>query len=269
MYKKRLIPVLFLKDGWMVRSNGFIFHQYIGDPIAHVKRMVDWNVDELIILDIGEKDFNFQHQRTDYKYKPVSSLLDFINMIASECRIPLTFGGKINSIEDIRLRIQNGADKVSANSIFFKDPKIIEKAAKIFGQQAIVASIDYKLINASPIVFCNRGKVNINKSLEEWSVYVENCGAGEILLNSIDKDGKATGYDLEVIDTISNKVKIPIIACGGAGKKEHFLNCYKKTSASACAAGNIFHFKENEYVNTKKYLRLHMDNIRYSRNINE
>ncbi len=263
MYKKRLIPVLFLKDGWMVRSEGFVFHQFIGDPISHVRRMVDWDVDELILLDIGEKEFSFQHQRIDYKYKPVSSLLEFINMIASECRIPLTFGGKINSIDDIKIRIQNGADKISINTLFYKNPNVIEEAAKIFGKQAIVASIDYKIIDSSPIVFCDRGRLNTKKSVEEWAIFVENCGAGEILLNSIDRDGNAMGYDLETINVISNKVKIPVIACGGAGRKEHFLSCYSNTSVSALAAGNIFHFKENEYPNSKKYLHSKMKNIRF------
>ena len=264
MFKRRFIPVLFLKDGWMVRSERFEMHHYIGDPVSHVRRMVDWDVDELIVLDIGNKESKFSHHRPDFKYRSLNTLNDFINLIASECRIPLTFGGKMRSFEDIQTVIKNGADKVSVNTLLKSNPEVVLKAAKSFGRQAIVASVDYKIINGEPIVFCDHGSKNIKIGVLDWIKYIEKYGVGEILLNSIDRDGMAEGYDIETIDMVSNSINLPLIACGGAGILGHFYNCFKNTSASAVAAGNIFHFKENLYPQAKQFLQSKLKDIRYN-----
>ena len=169
--------------------------------------------------------------------------------------MPLTLGGKIRSFNDIKLRIEHGADKVSLNSCFYNKPEEIRKAIKVYGKQAIVASIDYKLVNNTEYsVFVNGGEDNINYSPEEWAKEVEKIGAGEILLQSIDDDGKATGYNLEIINSISKNITIPMIACSGAGHMRHILDCYNKTSVEAIAAGNIFHFTENAYPRIKDFL---------------
>ena len=262
MYKRRLIPVLFLKDGWMVRSQSFEFHQYIGDPVHHVRRMVQWNVDELIVLDIGIGEMSFDHHRVDYRHKPVETILEFINLIAAECNIPLTFGGRIRSFEDIELRIRNGADKVTVNTLLKDGPKIVMDAVRRYGSQAITASVDYRMVDGQAMAYVDHGERETGCSVVEWAKYVESLAIGEILLNAIDRDGKAQGYDHETIDAVCAAVSIPVIACGGAGTHFHFEKCLEQTSTNAVAAGNIFHFTENAYPNAKKYLKTKFMDVR-------
>jgi imidazole glycerol-phosphate synthase subunit HisF len=263
LFKKRLIPVLYLKDGWMVRSQSFEVHQYIGDPVVHVKRMVQWDVDELIVLDISsDEKTSFEHQRSDYKNKPVDNLLEFINLIAIECCIPLTFGGHIRNFEDIAIRIQNGADKISLNTAITDTPELVTEAAEYFGSQAIVASIDYRVIDDKPRVFVESGKRSVDLDFISYVKKAVKLGAGEIFLNSIDRDGNARGFDLDIIEEVSKVVSVPVIACGGAGIQNHFSKCFESTSVSAVAAGNIFHFTENAYPNAKKFLKSKFEYIR-------
>jgi cyclase len=262
MLKRRLIPVLYLLDGWMVRSQNFTEHQYIGDPVLHVERMVDWDVDELIVLDISQGEMRFEHHRQDYRHKPVTTMLDFIRRIAVECSIPLTFGGRIRTLADIGLRIQHGADKVSVNSMLADAPAEVTRAAQTFGSQAIIASIDFRRIEGAPRVFLRAGKLDADISPAEWARRAEDLGVGEVLLNAIDRDGTAAGYDIEAIAQVTAAVGIPVIACGGAGHQRHFLQCFNETEASAVAAGNIFHFTENAYPRAKKFLSQQRGDIR-------
>ncbi len=246
----------------MVRSQGFSIHQTIGDPAHHVRRMMDWNVDELIVLDIGDEEMKFEHHRTDYKHKPVSTITEFINLIAVELCIPLTFGGRIRNLDQISHLIRNGADKVAVNTALKENPEMISQAAHIFGSQAIVASIDYKMLEGRPIAFVNRAETSTDEKASAWARYAESLGAGEILLNAIDRDGEARGYDLETVSAVADAVSIPVIACGGAGHQRHFRQIYDETPASAAAAGNIFHFKENAYPLAKEYLKRFLGDIR-------
>jgi imidazole glycerol-phosphate synthase subunit HisF len=261
LYKRRLIPVLYLKDGWMVRSQTFSLHQVIGDPVSHVVRMAQWQVDELIVLDIGESASSFEHHRADYRTKPVKSLQEFIALIAVECNMPLTFGGRIRSVDDIRARIQNGADKVTVNTMLREAPQEVTAAAQQFGSQAIVASIDYRIVDGRAEAFTDHAETAVGDAVD-WARRAADLGVGEILLNSIDRDGTAKGYDLATIETVSQAVSIPVIACGGAGHQRHFLEVLQKTSASAVAAGNIFHFKENAYPLAKTFLKQTLADIR-------
>lgn len=265
MLKRRLVPVLYLLDGWMVRSQQFSEHQFIGDPVLHVERMVDWDVDELIVLDIGRGGMTFEHHRQDYRHKPVVTLLDFIERIAVECSIPLTFGGRIRTVEDIRTRIQHGADKVAVNAMLADAPDTVTKAARTFGRQAIVASIDFRQVDSGPRVFLRHGSVDAGVRPAEWARRAEALGAGEILLNAIDRDGMAQGYDIDAINEVVAAVNIPVIVCGGAGHQRHFLECFEKTEASAVAAGNIFHFTENAYPRAKRFLGQQRQDIRVAR----
>lgn len=262
MLKRRLVPVLYLLDGWMVRSQEFQEHQYIGDPVLHVERMIDWDVDELIVLDIGRGEMTFEHHRQDYRHKPVLTLFDFIQRIAVECRIPLTFGGRIRTIEDIRTRIQNGADKVSVNTILADSPQTVTQAARMFGSQAIVASVDFRRVEGTSRVYLRHGREDSGVVPAKWARRAQDLGAGEILLNAIDRDGIAQGYDLEEIRKVVDAVTIPVIACGGAGHQKHFQQCLNDTDANAVAAGNIFHFTENAYPRAKKFLTQARSDIR-------
>ena len=253
---------MFLKDGWIGRSETFSIHQVIGEPNTHAERMRQWNIDELVLLDISDSEKPFEHFRDDYKIKPATNLLDFITRFGIECSMPLSFGGNIKSFSDIEERIKYGADKVILNSMFFKDPDLISKASKVYGKQAIVSSIDYKKINDKNLVFIDKGKTNLNITLEVWIKEVEKIGAGEILLQSIDRDGTANGYDLDTIQKVKCLSNIPIIACSGAGHMKDIKECFDKTLVDAVAVGNYFHFTENAYPRTKKYLSFHRKDIR-------
>lgn len=255
MLKRRLIPVLFLREGIMVRSERFERHQHFGHPVSLVERMNQWDVDELIVLDISPEGANFTIERDDHKLKGSESVLDFIARIAAECTIPLTFGGRIRCFDDIRLRIQNGADKVTLNSVLAERPELVTEAAHAFGSQAIVASIDHRADGDSAPVFTHLGTRALGRDAADWARELAGRGAGEILLNAIDRDGTREGFDLATIDRVARAVEIPLIACGGCGHQSHFLKCLNETAASAVAAGNIFWFTENAYPRFKRFLR--------------
>jgi len=255
MLKRRLIPVLFLREGIMVRSESFERHQHFGHPVSLVERMNQWDVDELIVLDISPEGADFTIQRDDHKLKGSESVLGFIARIAAECSIPLTFGGRIRSFDDIRLRIQNGADKVTLNSVLAERPELVTEAAHAFGSQAIVASIDHRRDGAAAPVFTHHGSRALGRDAADWARELADRGAGEIFLNAIERDGAGQGYDLETIDRVARAVEIPVIACGGCGHQMHFLKGFNDTAASAIAAGNIFWFTENAYPRFKRFLR--------------
>lgn len=247
----------------MVRSETFSLHQPIGDPVHHVRRLVDWDVDELIVIDIGAADeITFEHHRADYRFKPVRTMGEFINLIAIECHIPLTFGGRIRSVEDVRRRIQGGADKVAVNRLLFDDPAMVTALARSFGSQAIVASVDYRVVDGKAQVYIDHGKQPVSSDPVNWGSRAVDLGCGEILLNAIDRDGTAIGYDFDTVEAVVEAVNAPVIACGGAGHQRHFGEIFERTGASAAAAGNIFHFKESAYPLAKRYLRQIFSDIR-------
>lgn len=260
MLKRRLIPVLFLKNGLIVRSEHFEYHQNLGNPVSEVSRYSEWNVDELIYIDISREKY-YDLRRDDLKVSNDSSLLEIIHRISKSCFMPLTFGGGIRSIEDIKRRIQKGADKVTINTIAIDDPAFIEKSSATFGAQCIVVSIDYGMVNNKPKVF-KGGLVETDLDPLEWAKEAEKRGCGEIFLNSIDRDGSAEGYDIELIREITDSINIPLIACGGAGGFSDFVELAEKTNASAIAAGNIFHFTELSYPRAKDLLIQHKVNVR-------
>jgi len=256
MLKVRLIPVLFLKDGYLVRSETFNTHQNLGNPIAQVKRYNLWNVDELIYIDISESDL-YSKKRLDMGEEDIpSNISELITVVSKNCFMPLTFGGKIRTLDDISLRMSLGADKVSINTQAYVEPGFIDRSSKKFGSQAIVVSIDFKLNDRGENkVYINRGTEETEYTPEEWAKEVERRGAGEILLNSIDKDGLASGYNARVIKSVVSSTKIPIIACGGVGEYSDFIQGIEEGKADAVAAGNIFHFRELSYPLAKKFLK--------------
>jgi cyclase len=255
MLKKRLIPCLFLMNGLVVRSEKFDFHLIFGNPIHQLERYNDWSVDELIYIDISREDY-YDLRRDDLKVKNKGDILSILSEISKKCFIPLTFGGKIRTIDDIRNRIKGGADKITINTIAIENPEFITEAAKTFGSQCIVVSIDVKK-NSDNIyeVYKNFGQIPTGLNPVDWAKKVEKLGAGEIFLNSIDKDGTGEGYDLELIKMVSEAVTIPVIACGGVGKFEDFVDGIKIGKASAVAAGNIFNFKEISTIDAKKLMK--------------
>tara|TARA_A100001015_G_scaffold266352_1_gene315501 strand:- start:3424 stop:4230 length:807 start_codon:yes stop_codon:yes gene_type:complete len=259
MLKKRLIPIVLLKNGWVVQSKLFKEYQNLGNPLQTVKRLSEWCSDELIYLDIS-KDNNYDIKRNDQNYPNRKNFIEIISDVSKVSFMPLTVGGKIKNLNDIELRLKEGADKVSINTYAFRDKKFIKYAAKEFGSQCIVISIDVKKINNNYKVFVNGGEENTERDSISWSKEVEDLGAGEILLNFIDRDGQGKGYDIEFTNKFKENLKIPLILCGGAGNENDFYNAVKKTDVDAIAAANFFHYKDQSVYYTKKFL--------YEKNLN-
>jgi imidazoleglycerol phosphate synthase cyclase subunit len=251
--KPRLIVCLLVKGGLIVRSELFETHQAIGNPVDTVHRLSNWSVDELMILDIGEdgiQDMRRDDLRVKYTDMTFSSLL---RQISEVCIMPLSVGGRITTLDHISERLKSGADKVVINSAAVENPNFIKEAAQKFGSQCITISIDVKLNDKGKYeVFIDRGNVATGLDPVEHAQNVEALGAGEIFLNSIDRDGVATGYDLELSKMVTDAVKIPMILCGGVGKNEHFVEGVTKGGAQAVAAANIFHFFEQSYIKAKQ-----------------
>ena len=261
MIKKRLIPVLLLKNGFLVQSKNFQYHHNIGHPLKAVKRLSQWCSDELIYLDISRDDIYDTH-REDHGYKNFEDFLSIIKEVSKLTFMPITVGGKIRSLQDVENRFKFGADKVCLNSAPLENPEIINQIAREFGSQSIVISIDVKFVNKKYEIFYEYGKKKAEYNLDEWLNIVQDKGAGEILLNSIDKDGSKTGYDLNLLNYVSKNCKIPIIACGGAGKNEDFLEAISDTDIDAVAAANFFHHSDLSVYNVKKYLYEKKCNVR-------
>lgn len=254
MKKKRLIPVLILRNGWLVQSKQFRRYQNLGNPVTAVKRLSEWGADELVYLDISKDDI-YDTRRDDLAHPNRQSFLEIISDVAKVTFMPMTVGGKIKSIKDIEAYLAVGADKVSINSEALRRPEIITEAAKKFGNQCIVASIDVKKNeNGLDRVYDHMMGVATEWSPACWAKKLEDMGAGEVFLNSVDRDGMNCGYDLELIDAVTTSVSIPVIACGGVGEWDHFVDGLTRTSADAVAAANIFHFKDQSVYMAKKYL---------------
>lgn len=243
MLKTRLIPVLLLQNGLLVRSELFEIHQVIGNPIHEVERFNEWNVDELIYLDItGEGEYDLR--RDDAHIKNMKTPLDILEEVSKSCFMPLTWGGRLKSITDMNECFKRGADKITLNTAAVETPDLITQGAKKFGSQAIIVSIDVlETKDQNREVVINGGKVLTGKSPAIWAREVQERGAGEILLQSVNKDGTGSGYDLELISEICAVTTIPVIACSGVGDFDDYAECIE-AGASAAAAANIWHFKE-------------------------
>ena len=225
---KRLIPVLLYKDGYLVKSRNFKEFQTIGNPFEEVKRFNEWNVDELIFLNISS-DIKSYQGRPDFKNQKYFEYIDLIKEINKNCFMPLTFGGGIRSFSDIEKILKNGADKVVINSLAFYDHKQINHASEKFGNQALVLNIDVKKIKNEYFVFIERGTVNTEISLSVWLEKIKNnIDIGEILIQRIDFDGMACGYDLDLIEIVKNKLNLPLIILGGLSKYNDFVDARKK-----------------------------------------
>lgn len=251
--RRRLVVVLLLKHGLLVRSQLFKVHQAIGNPVSTIMRMSNWNVDEIVLLDIsrGEDFHDLRRDDLQIQYEG-STAVDVLREVSRVCSIPFTVGGRIKDVEDIRLRLRSGADKVTINTQAFDRPELITEGAKLFGSQCIVVSIDAKKTDNGYEVYVEGGRRPTGMDVVEWAKKVESLGAGEILLNSIDKDGSGSGYDLDLVRSVTTAVKIPVVALGGVGQYEHFAPGVIEAGAHAVAAANIYHFWELSYPLARK-----------------
>lgn len=232
MISTRVIPCLLLKESGLVKTEKFKKPKYLGDPINIVKIFNDKEVDELIFLDINSSKYNKQ---INY---------EMISKIASECFMPLSYGGGIKNIDEIRNLLKIGVEKVAINSSTVNYPDLINEASKIFGSSTIIASIDVKKnFFGKYEVWINGGSLNTKINPVDHAKKMEQLGAGEILINSIDRDGTMNGYDIKLVKIISDSVNIPVIACGGAGNIQHLKEAVDIGNASAVAAGSMFVFQ--------------------------
>jgi len=254
MLKKRLIPVLFIKNGLIVRSEAFESHKIIGNVINEVRRYNQWDIDELIYIDISRDTF-YDSRRDDHKVKRVESIDEIIDLVSKECFMPLSFGGGIRDYKTIKNYLAKGADKVILNTMLYENPSLAEKAVQQFGSQAIIASIDYRVIEGKEVFFKNYGRTKLDfNSFKDIVEYVEALGCGEIFVNSIDRDGTGDGFDIDSIQEVISLSNLPVIACGGAIDIFDFVELGQLESLSGIAAGNMFHFTENIYPRSKKKL---------------
>ncbi len=241
-FAKRIIPCLDVNSGRVVKGVNFINLKDAGDPVEVAKRYNQEGADEITFLDITAS-----HEKRD-------TIIDVVKEVAKEVFIPLTVGGGIRKLEDIYNLLNVGCDKVSINSAGIKNPNFIDESAKRFGSQCIVVAIDAKRIGKSWNIFLNGGRIDTGIDAISWAKEVYNRGAGEILLTSMDADGTKAGFDNELNKAISSIVDIPVIASGGAGKMEHIKDAFK-AGADAALAASIFHFKEIDIMDLKRYLK--------------
>jgi len=239
-----------VKNGIVVKGTNFIDLKEAGSAIELAERYYREGADELVFLDITA---TLEKRKT---------LIKLVEEVSKVIRIPFTVGGGISRIEDIEKLLNAGADKVSLNSSIVKSPNLISNASKSFGSQAIVAAIDSKTTGNFHKVFIKGGTEETELETISWCKKVEELGAGEILLTSMNKDGTKSGYDIELLQYLSNELTIPIIASGGAGKKEHFLEAFVKANVDACLAASLFHYKELEISDLKNYLFHNKINVR-------
>lgn len=257
MTYKRIIPVLLLKNGLLIRSQLFKFHQAIGDPIPTIKRLSDWQTDEIILLNIGNNK-SLDSRRTDKWHNlGITNMENLVSSISKFCFSPLTIGGSIRKLQDFKNLFKAGADKCSVNTSLVNDPNLIKEAVELFGSQAIVASIDLKYVakDKNYFSFINSGSINTNKTMEETINYAQDLGVGEILISSIDHDGSAQGYDKSIVERLNLiKPKLPIVINSGPSNSNDFLYALKSKYIQAAAASNIFYFTESSYPKIKKDL---------------
>lgn len=254
MLRRRLIPVLFLQNGLIVRSEEFRSFKQLGNPLSQLERLNEWDADELIYVDIT-REGGYDLKRDDLKVKSRSDIVAILRDISRRAFMPLTFGGRIRSLETVDRFIASGADKVLVNTGAVLKPDLITSIAHKYGSQATVVGIDVRRTGGALQVFIENGRTPTKFVATEWAREAVERGAGEIFVNSIDRDGTAAGYDLEVIQEVCRSVTVPVIACGGAGTFEDFVAVLERTDASAVAAGNIFNFTENAYRRAKAALR--------------
>lgn len=241
-FAKRIIPCLDVEKGRVVKGVNFTGLVDAGDPVEIAKRYSKEGADELTFLDISAS------------YEGRDTIVDTVAKVAKEISLPLTVGGGIRKLDDIDKLQSVGCNKVSINSAAVHNPDFINEAAKHFGSQCIVLAIDVKKVNNSWNVFINGGRIDTGINVLAWAKELQERGAGEILLTSMDRDGTKDGYDLGLISLVAKSLNIPVIASGGAGTMEHIRDAFTH-HADAALAASIFHFKEIEIMNLKRYLR--------------
>ena len=243
MIAKRIIPCLDIKDGRTVKGTNFLDLKDAGNPITLAKKYAESGADELVFLDISA---TLEKRKT---------LVSLVRKIGKEIDIPFTVGGGINNLDMVDELLQNGADKVSVNSAAIHDPELLVKIADKYGSQALVVAIDGQLGDSTWKVFTHGGTHNTGINLFDWALEAVYLGAGEILFTSMNKDGTKNGFEISALNELCQLVNVPIIASGGAGNIEHFIELFQNTKVTAGLAASIFHFGEVDIIDLKKQLK--------------
>lgn len=245
MITKRIIPCLDVHNGRVVKGVNFVNLIDAGDPVEVAAAYDKAGADEVVFLDITASSDNR------------ATTVDMVRRVAQKVFIPFTVGGGIRTVDDFKVILREGADKVSVNSAAIMNPQLISEAAQKFGSQCVVVAIDAKrrADGSGWNIYKNGGRIDMGIDAVEWAMKADRLGAGEILLTSMDCDGTKNGYDIELTRTISENVSIPVIASGGAGKLEHFYDAFEEGKADAALAASLFHFKKLEIREVKQYLR--------------
>lgn len=257
MFTKRIIPCLDVHNGRVVKGINFVNLRDAGDPVEVGKEYDKAGADELVFLDITAS--------SDAR----AIKLEMVRRVAETVFIPFTVGGGIRTIEDFKVILREGADKIAVNTAAILNPELISEAADKFGRQCVVVAIDAKKREDGSgwNIYKNGGRIDMGIDAIEWAMKADKLGAGEILITSMDCDGTKDGYDLELTRMISENVSIPVIASGGAGKKEHFLDAFTKGKADAVLAASLFHYKELEIRDLKDYLRSNGVSVNYRKEL--
>ncbi|MBE0650356.1 MAG: imidazole glycerol phosphate synthase subunit HisF [Bacteroidales bacterium] len=250
MLTKRIIPCLDIKDGRTVKGTNFLELRDAGDPVELARLYSDQGADELVFLDITA---TYDHRKT---------LVSLVEKVAREISIPFTVGGGISTIDDVQAVLKAGADKVSINSAAVENPELIGKLAGKFGKQCIVLAIDANLVNGQWKVYTHGGRYETEKNLFDWAKEGEQRGAGEILFTAMTKDGTKDGFEIEANKKLTESLRIPVIASGGAGKINHFTEVFMEAHVDAALAASIFHYGEISIVELKNELKKQNVNVR-------
>ena len=243
MLKKRIIPCLDIKDGKTVKGIQFEDLRIAGDTVELAKKYVKDGADELVFLDITA---TLEGRKT---------LIELVEKLSLEINIPFTIGGGITSVQDVEALLKAGADNISINSAAVRRPELVREIAQQFGNQCVVAAIDTKQLEGEDFVFINGGKIKTELKTLDWVKTVADLGAGEILLTSMDFDGTKNGFDIRMLQNVSDVCHLPIIASGGAGKMENFTEVFTKTKVTGALAASIFHFNEIKISDLKENLK--------------
>lgn len=245
MFTRRIIPCLDVHNGRVVKGVNFVNLRDAGDPVEIAAAYDRAGADEVVFLDITAS--------SDAR----ATVVDMVRKVAEKVFIPFTVGGGIRTVEDFKVLLREGADKISINSQAINDPTLISRAADKFGSQCVVVAIDARRRKDGSgwNIYKNGGRIDVGIDAVEWAMKADRMGAGEILLTSMDCDGTKAGYDLELTRTIAENVSIPVIASGGAGTKEHFYDALTEGKADAALAASLFHYKELEIKEVKEYLK--------------
>lgn len=246
MLKKRIVATVVVRNKIVVQSRNFKRYMPVGKPEIAVEFLDDWGVDEIILLDISASRSGCL---PDY---------GMVRSASARCHVPLTVGGGITSTEQILKLMHCGADKVSFNQVALHHPTLLEEAAKLFGDQCIVVSVDALQVDGNYRVYDYLHRKVLSAPVDEFARQMQDRGAGEILINSVDRDGAQCGFDIDLINAVCSAVTVPVICCGGAGTAQHFVEVLEGTEVSAVAAANLFHFTEHSVTTTKALVSQHM-----------